>query len=248
MLRKSSRLNTSCPFFSKSAIAARYSLPRPTARLTFISQLSTSCRDICACPAEHRASNADPTAASSSLVGVPSSCSILLSMLDARIVGGVLSTPNVLSAASAKRARPCFRTLVVICTSSWPFSVGSPDSRKSGPTSPRRRNSRTAVLPCEFRSPQKTAGTARESKPSFLHSLATASSASCTCRSRRSALCPAERCAFARKRLAPGLAPLRCRAVTSTRSWCFAEASSQREARQKVAGRMRPFFSCSSAS
>mmetsp|Transcript_94998 Transcript_94998/g.306720 ORF Transcript_94998/g.306720 Transcript_94998/m.306720 type:complete len:230 (+) Transcript_94998:429-1118(+) len=222
----------------------RYSLPRPSSRLIRSRKRSTSSRGMAELPLGQQSSKAARTALTQASVSVPSLWSILESMLATRIVAGA-SAPSTASTASAKRARPCRLILEVSCLPSWPRSVGSPDSRKSGPTSPRTSSSRTPVEPWELKSPQKTTGTFEGSRPSFFASFATVSTASCACLRRRSACCPAERWPLTEKSVLPARgASLPRKARISVRSLCCAETSSHFSARQKVAGRMRPGFSC----
>mmetsp|Transcript_42774 Transcript_42774/g.115362 ORF Transcript_42774/g.115362 Transcript_42774/m.115362 type:complete len:203 (+) Transcript_42774:496-1104(+) len=188
------------------------------------------------------------TAARRAGVGVPSPSSILWSMFVERMVAGA-SLPKASSAASPNRATAWERTLDVTSLPPWPRSVGSPASRKSGPTEPCTRNSRTAVRPCELKSPQTTTGVAEASSPSRLHSLATESSASWACLRRRSAAHPAVRWQLTTTMMRPSQAPpRRFNATTRVRSLCRAPTFCHSSCFQKVAGLMRPFFSWSSPS
>mmetsp|Transcript_107069 Transcript_107069/g.308040 ORF Transcript_107069/g.308040 Transcript_107069/m.308040 type:complete len:291 (-) Transcript_107069:626-1498(-) len=242
---KSSRLKVSEPRFSIAAMANRYSLPRPSSLLTRMRYCSTSARVSSSGEAalpRHR-SKAALTAAKSAGVGTPSSDSIFESNVAAKIVGWPLSSPMHTSPASRKGPKSCRRTFEVIVFPAWPFSVGSPDSRNSGPTSPATRNSRTAVLPMEFRSPAKIMGVQEGSRPRRLASFAAADNASTAWRRRRSALGPAAKCAFKTKRTAPTRGPDRRRmAMTSVRSLCCADTCSHRSPFQKLAARIRPLL------
>mmetsp|Transcript_101258 Transcript_101258/g.285450 ORF Transcript_101258/g.285450 Transcript_101258/m.285450 type:complete len:216 (-) Transcript_101258:350-997(-) len=211
------------------------------------SHWSTSAFSIRLRPSEQHRSNTDFSAAAISAVKEPSSWSILESMFVARMVAGV-PLRNATSAASSKWPMPCFLVLLVSCNPSRPRSVGSPDSRKSGPTSPATRSSRTPLIPWLLRSPQKITGTLVASSPWRFASFDTASRASCVCRTRRSACGPADRCAFTTKSDSVELASaFLCNKTVSVRSLWRAAPSSQSVDRQNVAGRMRPFFSCRSA-
>mmetsp|Transcript_110472 Transcript_110472/g.219635 ORF Transcript_110472/g.219635 Transcript_110472/m.219635 type:complete len:200 (-) Transcript_110472:746-1345(-) len=193
---KSDLESCSPPLRSSAAIAKRHSLPRPSSPLIITSHCSTSAL-VMTLPSLLQWQNAFSNAANIAGVKFPSGWTILASMFAARIVEGGLPT-KASSAASTKLPTFCDLTFEVTCRPACPFSVGSPDSRKSGPTLPRTKNSRTADDPCELKSPQNTtaAGLPEASSPDRLRSFTMASKASWTCLRRRSAEGPADRWAF----------------------------------------------------
>mmetsp|Transcript_47714 Transcript_47714/g.153431 ORF Transcript_47714/g.153431 Transcript_47714/m.153431 type:complete len:281 (+) Transcript_47714:534-1376(+) len=154
--------------------------------------------------------------------------------------------PSTRSYTSVKAPTPCRFGLEVSAVPAWSRSVGSPLSRKEGRTSPRSSSSRTAVEPCELKSPHTTHG-ALGSCPfgsAFARCLRTRSSASCTCESRRRASCPAVRWQLTTKsggvpRGEPS-SPRRCSVVMSVRSPCVT-------ATPRVAGRAAHSHSSASA-